>query len=167
MAQLNKLREEKFFKNNQGTTLESRLQHYPKNICTKSSFKASACTTSNSPTKEFQRYLKSLSGFCSGNLHSPPHTRAQSPDSCSTGQALILLPAHSTCSVSLCSISVSTCHPCHLPGTHKCCPSARMSLGALGSMASFQGHFLKHVHSFFQTLDIHISLKMVKTNTHI
>lgn len=34
MAQLNKLREEKFFKNNQGPTLESRLQHYPKNICT-------------------------------------------------------------------------------------------------------------------------------------
>lgn len=168
MAQLNKLREEKFFKNNQGTTLESRLQHYPKNICTKSSFKASTCTTSNSPTKEFQWYLKSLSGFCSGNLHSPLHTRAQrSPDSCSTGQALILLPAHSKCSVSLWCISVSTCHPCHLAGTHKCCSSAWMSLDTLGSTASFQVHFLKHVNSFFQTLVMHISLKMVKTNTHI
>lgn len=104
MAQLNKLREEKFFKNNQGTILESRLQHYPKNICTQILLQGKCLHDKQFTNKRIPIVFEILfwllqwksplysafsSAFCSTHESSEPR------ELCSTGQALI--PFHTLC----------------------------------------------------------------------
>lgn len=150
MAQLDKLREEKFFKNNQGTTLESRLQHYPKNICTQILLQGKwlawqAIHQQKDSNSIWNPLLASTVEICI-LLHTRElrdqtvvfHWASTDPVPC---------PFHPLCLTGehLCLYLPSLL----LAGTHKCSSSALTSLDTLGSMASFQVHFLRHVNSFF------------------
>lgn len=94
MAQLNKLRGEKFFKNNQGTTLESRLQHYPKNICTQILLQGKCLHDKQFTNKRIPIVFEILFWLLQWkSAFSSTHKRAQSPDSC------VPLGKHWSCSL--------------------------------------------------------------------
>lgn len=101
MAQLNKLREE-FFKNNQGTTLESRLQHYPKNICAQILLQGKCLHDKQFTNKRIPIVFEIPFWLLKWkSVLSSTHKSSEPRELCSTGQALILLSALSLCRSSL------------------------------------------------------------------
>lgn len=166
MAQLSKLREEKFFKNNQGTILESRLQHYPKNICTQILLQGKCLHDKQFTNKRIPRVFEIPFWLLQWKSAFSSTHESSEPSHVPLGQ----LWSHSLPFPQLCLTVEHLCLylPSLSPGWNtQMLFSAWRSLDTLGSTASFQVHSLKHVKSFFQTLDIHISLKMVKTNTPV
>lgn len=114
MAQLNKLREEKFLKKNQGTILEFRLQHYPKNICTQILLQDKCLHDKQFTNKRIPIVFKIPFWLLQWkSAFSSTHKNSEPRQLCSTGQALIpFLPiphtlAHCGASLSLPAIPVT------------------------------------------------------------